>query len=67
MVYVFKKKKWIGDILYLVILFYFKSLWVFYNLYFLDCSIFYRRIVLILRCRIFCILRKDGSLIGFLK
>lgn len=61
------KKNRIGDILHLVILFHFKSQWVSHNSHPLDCSIFYRRTVPTLRRRILCILRKDGSLTGFLK
>lgn len=61
------KKNRIGDILHLVILFHFKSQWVSHNSHPLGCSIFYRRTVPTLRRRILCILRKDGSLTGFLK
>lgn len=61
------KKNRIGDILHLVILFHFKSQWVSHNSHPLDCSIFYRRTVPTLRRRILWILRKDGSLTGFLK
>lgn len=67
MVYAFILKNRIGDILHLVILFHFKSQWVSHNSHPLDCSIFYRRTVPTLRRRILCILRKDGSLTGFLK
>lgn len=64
--HLFKKNR-IDDILHLVILFHFKSQWVSHNTHPLGCSIFYRRTVPTLRRRILCILRKDGSLTGFLK